>query len=135
MHDGNKPEGDSYFNSSYTGPTLYTPEDKYQKLTFDKIAKTASAEHATKSNDGWIAISQHFFVSAFIPRRTAPRDIYTKKRRHQPVTPSAPCSRWAPWRRARPCRTTAACIRARRTNSCWKRSTPGLDLVQRLRLG
>jgi YidC/Oxa1 family membrane protein insertase len=76
-HDGSKPEGDSYFNSSYTGPTLYTSQDKYQKLTFDKIAK-GSATHATKSDDGWIAISQHFFVSAFIPPQNMPRDIYTK---------------------------------------------------------
>jgi YidC/Oxa1 family membrane protein insertase len=76
-HDGSKPEGDTYFNSSYTGPTLYTSQDKYQKLTFEKIAK-GNAEHATKANDGWIAISQHFFVSAFIPQEKMPRDIYTK---------------------------------------------------------
>jgi len=76
-HDGSKPEGDSYFNSSYTGPTLYTSQDKYQKLTFDKIAK-GSAEHANKATDGWIAISQHFFVSAFIPAQNMQRDIYTK---------------------------------------------------------
>jgi YidC/Oxa1 family membrane protein insertase len=76
-HDGSKPEGDSYFNSSYTGPTLYTSQDKYQKLTFEKIAK-GSADHATKANDGWIAISQHFFVSAFIPQDRMQRDIYTK---------------------------------------------------------
>jgi YidC/Oxa1 family membrane protein insertase len=77
-HDGNKPPGDSFFMSSYTGPTLYTSADKYQKLTFDKIEK-GSAEHSTKSNDGWFALSQHFFVSAFIPADKAPRDIYTKK--------------------------------------------------------
>jgi YidC/Oxa1 family membrane protein insertase len=77
QHDGSKPEGDSYFNSSYTGPTLYTSQDKYQKLTFEKIAK-GSAEHATKATDGWIAISQHFFVSAFIPADKMQRDIYTK---------------------------------------------------------
>jgi YidC/Oxa1 family membrane protein insertase len=76
-HDGNKPEGDTYFNSSYTGPTLYTSQDKYQKLTFDKIAK-GSADHATKATDGWVAISQHFFVSAFIPPEKVQRDIYTK---------------------------------------------------------
>ena len=77
QHDGSKPEGDTFFNSSYTGPTLYTSQDKYQKLTFDKIAK-GSAEHATKANDGWVAISQHFFVSAFIPADKQQRDIYTK---------------------------------------------------------
>jgi YidC/Oxa1 family membrane protein insertase len=76
-HDGQKPETDRMFQSSYTGPTLYTSQDKYQKLTFDKIAK-GSAEHSTKSSDGWIAISQHFFVSAFIPADKLQRDIYTK---------------------------------------------------------
>jgi YidC/Oxa1 family membrane protein insertase len=76
-HDGSKPEGDSYFNSSYTGPTLWTPQNHYEKLTFDKIAK-GSADHATRANDGWVAISQHFFVSAFIPADKLQRDIYTK---------------------------------------------------------
>jgi YidC/Oxa1 family membrane protein insertase len=76
-HDGSKPEGDTYFNSSYTGPTLYTSQDKYQKLTFEKIAK-GSAEHSTKATDGWIAISQHFFVSAFIPPEKVARTIETK---------------------------------------------------------
>jgi YidC/Oxa1 family membrane protein insertase len=79
LHDGNKPEGDSYFNSSFTGPTLYTPEEKYQKLDFGTIEKKGHADHATKSNDGWIAISQHFFVSAFVPQPNTPREIYTKK--------------------------------------------------------
>jgi len=79
MHDGNKPEGDSYFNSSFTGPTLYTPEDHYQKLDFAKIEKNGKAEHSTKATNGWIAISQHFFVSAFVPQPNTPREIYTKK--------------------------------------------------------
>jgi YidC/Oxa1 family membrane protein insertase len=77
QHDGSKPEGDTFFNSSYTGPTLYTSQDKYQKLTFEKIGK-GSAEHATKATDGWVAISQHFFVSAFVPADKLQRDIYTK---------------------------------------------------------
>ncbi|MBC7452373.1 MAG: membrane protein insertase YidC, partial [Massilia sp.] len=79
LHDGNKPEGDSFFNSSFTGPTLYTPEEKYQKLDFATIEKKGHADHPAKSNNGWIAISQHFFVSAFVPQADAPREIYTKK--------------------------------------------------------
>ena len=78
LHDGNAPAGSSWFKPSYTGPTLYTPTDKYQKLQFSDIEKN-KAEHATKSDDGWTAISQHFFVSAFIPTAKAPRQIYTKK--------------------------------------------------------
>ena len=79
QHHGNKPEGDSYFNSSYTGPTLYTPEEKYQKLQFETIEKKGHAEHATKSKDGWIAISQHYFVSAFLPPKGVEREISTAK--------------------------------------------------------
>ena len=78
QHDGNKPPGDSWFTPSFTGPTLWTPEDKYQKLSFENIEKN-KAEHSTKSNGGWVAISQHFFVSAFIPSENTPRDIFTKK--------------------------------------------------------
>jgi len=76
-HDGQKPETDRMFQSTYTGPTLYTSQDHYEKLTFENIAK-GKAEHATKATDGWIAISQHFFVSAFIPPEKLQRDIYTK---------------------------------------------------------
>lgn len=78
QHDGNKPATDSWFMPSYTGPTLYTQEDKYQKLTFEDIEK-GKADHATKANSGWVAISQHFFVSAFIPADKAQREIFTKK--------------------------------------------------------
>jgi YidC/Oxa1 family membrane protein insertase len=77
-HDGNKPEGSSYFNRSYITPVLYTSTDKYKKLTFEDIEKN-KAEHATKATDGWFGISQHFFVSAFVPADKAPRDIVTTK--------------------------------------------------------
>ena len=78
LHDGTKPATDGFFNSSYTGPTLYTSTDHYQKLKFDDIEKGKDS-HATKATDGWIAISQHFFVSAFIPAANAAREIRTEK--------------------------------------------------------
>jgi len=89
VHDGNKPAGDSYFNSSYTGPTLYTDADKYHKLKFEtlekeaaeaaKTGKDAVQDHPTKADNGWFAISQHFFVSAFVPQDKLARTIFTKK--------------------------------------------------------
>ena len=89
VHDGNKPAGDSFFNSSYTGPTLYTDADKYHKLKFESLEKAAAEsaktgkdamqDHPTKADNGWVAISQHFFVSAFVPQDKAPRTIFTKK--------------------------------------------------------
>jgi YidC/Oxa1 family membrane protein insertase len=79
QHDGNKPPGGSWFMPSFgISPIVWTPDEKYQKLSFEKIEKN-SAEHAKKANNGWVAMSQHFFVSAFIPADNTAREIYTKK--------------------------------------------------------
>ncbi|MFC3107651.1 membrane protein insertase YidC [Undibacterium arcticum] len=78
VRDGNKPEGESRFYSTFSGPALYTEADKFQKLNFEKIEK-GTEEHATKADNGWIALVQHYFVSAFIPRDKTAREIFTKK--------------------------------------------------------
>jgi YidC/Oxa1 family membrane protein insertase len=79
QHDGNKPPGGSWFMPSFgISPIVWTPDEKYQKLSFEKIEKN-SVEHAKKANNGWVAMSQHFFVSAFIPADNTAREIYTKK--------------------------------------------------------
>ena len=79
QHHGNAPEGESYFTASYTGPTMYTSINKYEKLDFADIEKMGKEEHTEKANDGWIAISQHYFVSAFLPTQGMPREILTAK--------------------------------------------------------
>ena len=66
VRDGNKPEGESKFYSTFTGPAVYTDAEKFQKLDFEKIEK-GKAEHANKADDGWVALVQHYFVSAFVP--------------------------------------------------------------------
>ena len=78
LRDGNKPGGESHFYSTFTGPAVYTEADKFQKLTFEKIEEN-KAEHATKADNGWIALVQHYFVSAFVPPANVQRDIFTKK--------------------------------------------------------
>ncbi len=79
LHDGNKPAGETMFMSSFTGPIVYTNEEKYQKLDFATIEKKGRAEHPAKADNGWIAIAQHFFVSAFVPQDKVQREIFTKK--------------------------------------------------------
>ena len=129
LHDGNKPEGESYFNSSYTGPTLYTPEDKYQKLDFAKIEKNGHADHATKSNNGWIAISQHFFVSAFVPQPNTPREIYTKKvdTNRYAIGTVSPLGTMAP---GAVVSTTAQLYSGPQDEQLLEKVAPGLDLVK-----
>ncbi|MES2833042.1 MAG: membrane protein insertase YidC [Pseudomonadota bacterium] len=78
LRDGSAPAGESFFYSTFTGPAVYTSTDFFQKITFEEIEK-GSAEHTTKANNGWIALIQHYFVSAFIPGSNKPREIFTKK--------------------------------------------------------
>ncbi|MDB5855056.1 MAG: yidC [Herminiimonas sp.] len=78
VRDGSKPEGESRFYSTFTGPAVFTEADHFQKLDFEKIEK-GKETHATKADNGWIALIQHYFVSAFIPPEKAPREIFTKK--------------------------------------------------------
>jgi YidC/Oxa1 family membrane protein insertase len=78
VRDGSAPEGESRFYSTFTGPAVYSESSHFQKLDFEKIEK-GKADHATKANTGWVALIQHYFVSAFIPPEKMDREIFTKK--------------------------------------------------------
>ena len=77
VRDGEDPEGESKLTSTYTGPAVYTDEDKFDKVDFDDI-EDMNADHATKADNGWFAMLQNHFVSAFIPSENAKREIYTR---------------------------------------------------------
>ncbi|MFZ6654714.1 membrane protein insertase YidC [Undibacterium sp. TJN19] len=80
LHDGTKPESGGMFSGSgeFYAPAVYTESDKFQKLDFEKISKGTDS-HAKESDNGWVAMLQHFFVSAFIPQDKTKREIFTKK--------------------------------------------------------
>lgn len=65
VRDGNKPPGESSFYSTFTGPAVYTDAKKYQKVEFAKIKKN-TAEYEKQSNNGYVAMVQHYFASAWI---------------------------------------------------------------------
>lgn len=78
VRDDSKPEGQSRWISTFTGPAVYSTEEKFQKLDFDKIAEN-KAEFATKVNNGWIGMVQHYFVSAIIPEGDPNRENFARK--------------------------------------------------------
>ena len=49
---------------SFIGAAWYSPEEKFQKLAFDKFAKDPIDNSVT---GGWIALLQHYFFAAWIP--------------------------------------------------------------------
>jgi len=77
LRDGKAPEGESHFIHTYTGPALYTEQSKFKKVEFKQIDK-GEQDYPRYSNDGWIGMVQHHFVSAWLPRNGPKREFYTK---------------------------------------------------------
>jgi len=65
VRDGNKPSGESSFYSTFTGPAVYTSAKKYQKVEFSDIKKN-KIDIEKESADGYIAMVQHYFASAWL---------------------------------------------------------------------
>ncbi|HSB48336.1 MAG TPA: membrane protein insertase YidC [Burkholderiales bacterium] len=70
--------GDSAMLPTFTGIALYTDKDKFQKLAFSDIEK-GKAQFTKTSEDGWVAILQHYFFSAWLPKNGVPREYYARR--------------------------------------------------------
>ena len=78
QRDTEAPAGESRMVSTFTGPAVYTEQDKYQKIPFGDIEK-GKAKFNTKADNGWMAMVQHYFVAAWIPAEKLPREFYVRK--------------------------------------------------------
>lgn len=86
VRDGNPPPGESSFYSTFTGPAIYTEASKFQKIDFKSIEKRGADEkpdHNTQADDGWVAMVQHYFASAWLLGSAGndkrPREFFTRK--------------------------------------------------------
>ncbi|MFA4969071.1 MAG: membrane protein insertase YidC [Sulfuritalea sp.] len=64
--------------TTFTGPAVYTDAEKYQKVEFADILKN-KAKFAQKADNGWVAMVQHYFVSAWLPGASSAREFYMRK--------------------------------------------------------
>ena len=78
VRDGNKPPGESSFYSTFTGPAIYTEAQKYQKVEFSDIEKNKVDIEKTSEN-GYIAMVQHYFASAWLLGDGVKRDLFMRK--------------------------------------------------------
>ena len=78
VRDNKSPAGDSAMLPTYTGMAVYTDKEKFQKVAFSDVDK-GKISYPKKSNDGWIAFLQHYFLSAWLPANDAPREFYTQR--------------------------------------------------------
>ncbi|ARP88421.1 membrane protein insertase YidC [Bordetella genomosp. 9] len=72
QRDGNDPPDTSSFYHTFTGMAVYSDQDKFQKATFSDIAKK-KASYIKQADNGWIAVVQHYFATAWIPPEGKPR--------------------------------------------------------------
>ncbi|MFH2134272.1 MAG: membrane protein insertase YidC [Pseudomonadota bacterium] len=77
VRDDAPPEGESMMIPTYTGPAIYTDEEKFKKIEFSEIAKEKQ-KLPTDSNNGWVGMLQHYFVSAWLPDGNGAREFYAK---------------------------------------------------------
>jgi YidC/Oxa1 family membrane protein insertase len=78
QRDNVTPDGENSMVSTFTGPAVYTEQDKFQKIDFGDIEK-GKAKYAKKADNGWIGMVQHYFVSAWVPAENLQREYYVRK--------------------------------------------------------
>lgn len=71
--DGNDPADTSSFYHTFTGMAVYSEQDKFQKMTFADIEKK-KANYIKQADNGWIAVVQHYFATAWVPPQGKPRN-------------------------------------------------------------
>lgn len=78
LRDSKPPAGDSAMLPTYTGAAVYTEKDKFQKVDFGDMDKNKTP-YPKNSNDGWVAMLQHYFFSAWLPKNGTPREFFTRR--------------------------------------------------------
>lgn len=68
-HDG------SFFMPTFRGAAYSTADKRYEKLSFDDLAKEKPLAETTQG--GWVAMLQHYFVSAWVPAAGEQNDLYS----------------------------------------------------------
>ncbi len=78
VRDSKPPAGDSKMVPTFNGVAAYTDKDKFQKAPYDDIEK-GKVPFPKTSNDGWIALLQHYFFSAWLPANGVQREFYARR--------------------------------------------------------
>ncbi|KAF0103321.1 MAG: preprotein translocase subunit YidC [bacterium] len=127
---GKAPEGESWMVYTFTGPAVYTEAGKFQKITFEDIAK-GKMDYVREARDGWLAMVQHHFVAAWLAPEVAggqAREFYTRALGNEDYTAGVilPAVQVAPGGEAS---TSMRLYAGPQELSKIKALAPGLDLV------
>ncbi len=76
--DGKAPADDKAMLYTFTGPAVYTDQDKFVKVSFEDVDK-GKAPYPKTADNGWIGMVQHYFVSALLPPEKTEREYYMRR--------------------------------------------------------
>lgn len=83
---------------SYTGGVVHGPDWRYKKISFDEMAnRTLKGEPQRDLQGGWLAMLQHYFVSAWVPPQDATYRYYARAVDGQYILGAS-----SPWQLAQP---------------------------------
>lgn len=128
QRDDSASAGDTTMMQTFTGPAVYTDAEKYQKLKWGDIADK-SAKFAKTADNGWVAVVQHYFVSAYVPKTGTQREFYASKLEGSKLYQSGlivPVAEIAPGAKGE---TGMTLFAGPQIQSELKKMAPGLELV------
>ena len=78
VRDAGQVGNETPFYQTFTGPAVYTEEKKFQKVAFEDITKK-KAEFVSQTSDGYIAMVQHYFTTAWILPQGTSRENFARE--------------------------------------------------------
>ncbi len=78
VRDGSTTANETPFYSTFTGPAVFTQAAKFQKIEFGAIDKNNATFEKT-ANDGYVAMVQHYFATAWLLDEGRAREHFARK--------------------------------------------------------
>lgn len=78
LRDAQPPVGSVFMIPTYTGAALFTEQEKFKKIEFSALDK-GNASYPKNADNGWIAMLQHYFLTAWLPKDKSAREYYAKR--------------------------------------------------------
>ncbi|MBV2163284.1 MAG: membrane protein insertase YidC [Comamonas sp.] len=78
LRDNRPIDGGNAFYSTFTGPAFYSEASKYQKVEFKDLDK-GKADFEKKADNGYVAMVQHYFASAWLLGQGIERENFARK--------------------------------------------------------
>jgi len=74
--DDKSPAGANAMMMTFTGAAIYTDQEKFKKVDFKDFG--GKNKHPTQTDNGWVALVEHYFFSAWLPA-AGEREFFTRQ--------------------------------------------------------